>query len=133
MMKAIVAALVVGAGVGIAAQVSTASAESANYNGTWSVQLVTESGSVCDSSYSYAIAIRDGQVRLASASEGASVSGRIGQDGSVGINVQQGNATGTASGRLRTSSGSGTWRVASLCTGRWTATRRSTVTAQASY
>ena len=131
MMKQTFAALTLSAGLLALGHVSTATAEGLNFNGTWNVQLVTETGAVCDSSYSYAVAIQDGQIRLASAGGGASVNGRVGQDGAVGLSVQQGPASGSASGRLRSTSGSGTWKVSSLCSGRWTAQRRSTVTAQA--
>ncbi len=131
MIRETFAAFAFSAGFVVLDPVSIASAESPNFNGTWNVRLVTESG-VCDSSYSYAVAIQDGQVRLASGGGEASITGRIGQDGTVGLNVRQGLASGAASGRLRSGSGSGTWRVSSLCSGRWTAQRRSTtVTAQA--
>ena len=105
-------------------------AEAPDFNGTWTVQLVTETG-VCSGSSSYTVAIQDGQVRLASAGGSASITGQIGADGSVGLNVRQGPASGSASGRLRSSSGSGTWKASSLCSGRWVAQRRSTLTAQA--
>ena len=105
-------------------------AEAPDFNGTWTVQLVTETG-VCSGSSSYTVVVQDGQVRLASAGGSASITGQIGADGSVGLNVRQGPASGSASGRLRSSSGSGTWKAASLCSGRWAAQRRSTITAQA--
>ena len=130
MMKQTFAAITLSAGLLPLGHVSSATAEGPNFNGTWNVQLVTETGA-CDSSYRYAVAIQDGQVRVASAGGGASINGRVGQDGAVGLTVQQGPASASASGRLRSTSGSGTWKVASLCSGRWTAQRRSTVTAQA--
>jgi hypothetical protein len=105
-------------------------AEAPDFNGTWTVQLVTETG-VCSGSSSYTVVVQDGQVRLASAGGSASITGRIGADGSVGLSVQQGPASGSASGRLRSSAGSGTWKASSLCSGRWAAQRRSTITAQA--
>ena len=98
-----------------------------NYNGTWSVRLVTEAGS-CDPSYSTTVMIQDGQVR--SGASGTSVSGGIGRDGSVALGIQRSIATGDASGRLGDRSGAGTWRVGMLgCTGRWTA-QKHTLTAQ---
>ena len=130
MMKLIGAALAVSAGALALTVVSPASAEPAKFNGTWNVQLTTESG-MCDSSYSYSVAIQNGAVRLASASSGASINGQVGHDGTVGLTVQQGPASGAASGRLQSQSGSGTWKVSSICSGRWTAKRRSTQTAQA--
>ncbi|MFF8803230.1 MULTISPECIES: hypothetical protein [unclassified Methylobacterium] len=99
-----------------------------DFDGTWSVQLVTESG-LCDAQYSHTLVVRDGQVRpiTNAASVGTTVTGRVGTDGGVGLNVATSAASGTASGRLQARSGSGTWRVSGgLCTGHWTA-RRSTV------
>jgi hypothetical protein len=128
MLKQTPAALTLAAG--LLAAGAPALAEAPNFNGTWTVQLVTETG-MCGGSYSYTVAIQDGQVRLASAGGSASIAGRIGADGSVGLTVQQGPASGAASGRLRSSAGSGTWKASSLCSGRWSAQRRSTLTAQA--
>ncbi|ACA20490.1 putative exported protein of unknown function [Methylobacterium sp. 4-46] len=132
LIKSAVIALALGAGLvsaGLVSALPAVSGEARGYNGTWAVQLVTESG-MCDARTSVSLAVRDGDVRLASASEGASVSGRIGEDGSVGLTVRKGPASGAASGRLQATSGSGTWTVSSLCTGRWTA-RRTTRVAQA--
>lgn len=132
MVKSVVVML--GIGAGLVASLQAVSAESrgggSDYNGTWNVQLVTESG-LCDSRYSFSLAVRDGDIRLASTAEGASVSGRISGDGNVGLSVRRSGASGAASGRLQANSGSGTWSVSSLCSGRWTAQRRSTRVAQA--
>ncbi|MBY0297803.1 MAG: hypothetical protein K2X71_17505 [Methylobacterium sp.] len=131
MLKSVVVML--GVGAGLVASLQAVSAESrggSDYNGTWNVQLVTESG-LCDSRYSFSLAVRDGDIRLASTAEGASVSGRISGDGNVGLSVRRSGASGAASGRLQANSGSGTWSVSSLCSGRWTAQRRSTRVAQA--
>jgi hypothetical protein len=127
MLKQALAILTLAAGP-LAAS-TPALAEAPDFNGTWTVQLVTETG-VCSGS-SYTVAVQDGQVRLASAGGSASITGQIGADGSVGLKVRQGPASGSASGRLRSSSGSGTWKAAALCSGRWAAQRRSTLTAQA--
>lgn len=99
-------------------------------NGTWAVELVTESG-LCNARYNYAVAIRDGEVRAISASGGTRVSGRVAPDGTVGITVANASASGTGTGRLSGSQGAGTWSVSSLCTGRWTARRGDTRTAEA--
>ncbi|GAB6841753.1 hypothetical protein HNR00_004744 [Methylorubrum rhodinum] len=103
------------------------------FDGTWSVQLVTESG-LCEAQYSYTLSVQDGQVRpvTTASTNGATVSGRVGSDGSVGLTVATAAANGTASGRLQVRGGSGTWRVSGgLCTGRWTARRHTMRTAQA--
>ncbi|RVU18139.1 hypothetical protein [Methylobacterium oryzihabitans] len=123
-------ALIAALGAGVLSFHAPARAEMQGFDGTWNVRLVTESG-LCDSSYSYALSIRDGDVRLAASDGGATITGRIGRDGSVGLNVRNGAAQGAASGRLQANSGSGTWTVSSLCTGRWVAQRRSARVAQA--
>lgn len=107
--------------------------DGANYDGNWSVELVTESGALCDARYNYSLSVQDGQVRpMARAASGStSVTGRVGRDGAVGLNVATSAANGSASGRLQTQSGSGTWKVSSLCSGRWTARRQTTRTALA--
>ena len=127
MLKQALAILTLAAGPFTAS--NPALAEAPDFNGTWTVQLVTETG-VCSGS-SYTVVVQDGQVRLASAGGSASITGQIGADGSVGLNVRQGPASGSASGRLRSSTGSGTWKAAALCSGRWVAQRRSIITAQA--
>jgi hypothetical protein len=129
MLKSSVAALVLCAA--LPASLQPAAAEGRGFNGTWSVQLVTESG-MCDNRYTVSLAIADGDVRVASAGEGgATVSGRIGPDGNVGLTVRHGSTSGAASGRLQANSGSGTWNVSALCSGRWTAQRRTARVAQA--
>ena len=103
------------------------------FDGTWSVQLVTESG-LCEAQYSYTLSVQDGQVRpiTTAATNGTTVSGRVGGDGSVGLTVATAAANGTASGRLQLRGGSGTWRVSGgLCTGRWMAKRHTVRTASA--
>src|SRR6478735_11010265 len=105
-----------------------ASAEPSTHNGRWSVELVTESG-LCSARYTYALAIREGQMQLISGGAGAQVNGHVGADGSVGLTVSNGTASGTGTGRLRSGSGAGTWKVSSLCSGHWTARRSDTRTA----
>lgn len=128
MLKPIaLAALAAGLALPICA---AASAEPGTHNGTWSVELVTESG-LCNARYSYALAIREGQVRLVSGGAGVQVNGHVGADGIVGLRVSNGTASGTGTGRLQAGSGAGTWKVSSLCSGHWTARRSDTRTAQA--
>ena len=103
---------------GLVAQGSMALAEDRSFDGTWSVQLVTGAG-VCESSYHYAVAIRDGQVQLASGGAGPAITGRVKPNGTVGLQIQHAAANGAVSGRLRAHSGFGTWTVSSVCSGRW--------------
>ncbi|MDB5646048.1 hypothetical protein [Methylobacterium sp.] len=130
-MSKFVVVLALGAGLSSPVTIPAAAREGGNFNGAWSVELVTESGMVCDSRYTYAISVQEGQVRLASASSNAALSGRVGPDGTVGLNVSNGTASGAVAGRLQAQTGGGTWKVSSLCSGRWTARRQTTRTAQA--
>jgi len=129
-MLKIAALLGVGAALASPALAPATAREAVSFNGAWSVDLVTETGMVCDSRYSYSVSVRDGQIRLVSG-QNATLSGRVGPDGTVGLSVSNGTATGAVSGRLQANSGGGTWKVSSLCSGRWTARRQATRTAQA--
>lgn len=124
------ALLLLGASLSSAVMLPAAARDAGTFNGAWSVDLVTESGMVCDSRYSYSVSVQEGQVRLATG-QNASLTGRVGADGTLGLSVSNGTATGAVSGRLQSNSGSGTWKVSSLCSGRWTARRQATRTAQA--
>jgi hypothetical protein len=96
------------------------------HDGTWSVRMTTEAGS-CDASYSYSVAVTNGQVRhLQAAGDAATmVNGEIGPDGNVNLAIRRSIAQASANGRLSEKSGSGTWRLNMLgCQGRWTALKR---------
>jgi hypothetical protein len=101
----------------------------ASFNGTWQVRMVTEAGS-CDRSYTYTLAVEDGQVRYdqASADEApVRVSGKVGEDGRVTLGIRRSLASAAASGKLQGNGGTGAWKVEFLgCSGRWTAERRTT-------
>lgn len=129
-MTATIPTLIAAAALMTGALTASAVAAPDRHNGTWAVELVTESG-LCNARYSYAIAIRDGEVRPLSAASGTRVSGRVSPDGTVGITVAGATGSGTGTGRLSGAQGSGTWSVSSLCSGRWTARRGDTRTAQA--
>jgi hypothetical protein len=99
------------------------------HDGTWSIRMVTDAG-ICDRSYDYSIAIENGSVRylLAPGDSPTSVSGRIGPDGSVDLDIRRSIAKVDANGRLNGKSGAGTWKLGMLgCSGRWTAQKRSDV------
>jgi hypothetical protein len=91
-----------------------------NFDGTWSVSLVS-SGGMCGSGTSSVLTVRNGSVRGGS---GVSVSGQVGPSGSVSLSLNKSGISGFASNRLSGTSGSGSWSVASLgCSGHWTARR----------
>src|SRR5689334_4466789 len=72
-----------------------------NNDGTWSVRLVTDSGS-CDASYNYAITIQNGSVHYQPKPGEAptTVSGQIGPDGAVNLGFHRSIAKADAYGRL---------------------------------
>jgi hypothetical protein len=125
MRLALVSAVAFGVSLSLAGGASAAPAQSRD--GTWSVRMVTEAGS-CDSSYSYSVAVTNGQVRhLQAAGEApTTINGQIGADGGVNLDIRRSIAQASANGRLSDKSGSGTWRLSMLgCQGRWTAMKRS--------
>jgi hypothetical protein len=98
----------------------SALADSAKFDGTWSVQLVAGAG-LCGSASSQFLTIRNGRVR---AGGSVSVSGQVGPSGFVSLALQRSGIQGSASGTLLGASGSGSWSVSSLgCSGSWTARR----------
>lgn len=130
MMHTLVTALALGAAAALASDALAAPAQSAPYDGTWQVQLVTNTGS-CAPSYSYTLGITGSQVRALGGSGAlpANVTGGVDRDGGVQLAVQHSLAQANASGQLRKTAGRGTWSVLGLgCSGYWTAQRR---TAQA--
>ena len=122
-MKAFVRTAIV-----MGALAASSAALASDFNGRWSVRLVTDSGAICGESYSTVLSVQNGQV--SGGGGGASVSGAVSSGGSVSLGIRKGVASGTASGQLRGNAGSGTWQAAGMCSGRWMA-RKSVVTASA--
>lgn len=101
----------------------TRSAEPKRFDGTWSVRLTTLAGT-CDQTTEALIAIREGRVQPMDTSAG-SVSGGVGRDGRVTLDVRKAFARADVSGKLDGRAGAGVWKVEMLgCTGRWTARRQ---------
>ena len=97
----------------------------AAFNGTWSVLIVTQSGS-CDRAYRYPLRVNNGQVTYAGQAD-FDVSGQVRRDGAVKSPSAAATSAPPASGRLGGDSGSGTWQgagSASTCSGTWTAEKR---------
>jgi hypothetical protein len=91
------------------------------HDGLWSVVIVTERGT-CDRAYRYPIRISRGTVLNAGDSP-VSITGRVGDNGSLTVTVSHGNQRATGSGRLNGTQGAGSWRGGE-CSGRWEAERR---------
>jgi hypothetical protein len=102
--------------------VATQSLAVPNYDGLWSVSVVTEKGD-CDPGYRYPIRISHGQ--LINAGDAVfTVTGTVAQTGAITVTVSAAGKSATGSGRLAGSIGGGSWRGAA-CSGTWTAERRS--------
>ena len=110
----------------LAATVAASAPASArsNYDGRWSVLIVTHKGS-CDRAYRYPVKIDNGSVGYAGDSS-FTVSGKVGENGAVTVKVARGSQSANGQGRLSATDGSGMWTAGSgECSGTWTAERRS--------
>jgi hypothetical protein len=96
-------------------------AREAVYDGRWSVVIETERGA-CDRSYRVGVDIAKGTV-----SYGGTPYGRVSGTGAVRVSLVMGDQQAQGAGRLRRTSGSGTWRgfgKVGACSGHWMAERR---------
>jgi hypothetical protein len=99
-----------------------------NHDGTWQVQMVTDSG-ICGTN-TYAITVEKGNVRYhgTPGETPAQISGQIAASGTVSLDIRRSSTQAQASGSLAGQAGSGVWKVASYgCSGRWSAQKRSTM------
>ena len=94
------------------------------YDGLWSVVIVTKSGQ-CDAAYRYPIRISNGHVVNAGRSQ-VHITGRVGKNGAVVVNVNSEGKSATGKGRLAGASGAGSWsgNANGACSGIWEAERR---------
>ena len=114
------------AGLALASALAPAPAAArTNYDGNWSVLIVTQSGP-CDRGYRYGLSIRNGRV-FYEGSAAVNVDGRVAPNGRVQVRVWGGSQSASGTGRLTSTYGSGMWQgagSASSCAGSWTAERR---------
>ena len=92
-----------------------------NYDGLWSVVIVTQKGT-CDRAYRYPVRISNGAVQ----NDGPSlinVSGKVGGNGAVTVLVSAGDKSASGTGRLSGKVGGGKWSGGE-CAGSWEAERR---------
>jgi hypothetical protein len=110
------------AALAISAISAATSASAAPFDGSWSVLVVTRSGT-CDPTFRTSVSISNGVV---SGQGAASVSGRVSNNGSVSVHVSSGGSAASGSGRLRGNSGGGSWSghgSQGRCSGSWSAAR----------
>jgi hypothetical protein len=113
------------AGLALASVLSSPAPARTNFDGNWSVLIVTRSGP-CDRAFRYGVAIRNGAV-FYEGSLSVNLNGRVSNNGQVSVRVSAGSQGASGSGKLSRNSGSGSWRGTgsmSNCAGSWTAERR---------
>lgn len=108
--------------VGAAIAVVTPIEAKTNFDGMWSVVIVTEKGD-CDRAYRYPININDGKLENAG-SASFDISGKVATNGAITVRVSYGDKSAVGNGRLSHASGGGSWS-GGACAGSWTAERRS--------
>lgn len=109
---------------GLAALTVAASAPGvarSNYDGQWSVSIVTERGD-CDRGYRYPIGINNG-VLFNAGDTSFDISGKVATNGAVTVRVAYGDKAATGTGRMSQTYGQGSWS-GGACGGTWTAERR---------
>jgi len=93
------------------------------YDGPWHVTITTVRGT-CGSGVGFGLRIRDGLVY--GYSSDVNVNGRVSRGGAVQVNLSSGQQRAGGSGRLRSSSGAGSWQgvgTQGSCSGYWSASR----------
>ena len=96
----------------------------AQFDGTWSVSIVTDAGE-CDRGYRYALHIAGGRITYDNPS--FDISGQVNPRGQVRVVVKAGSQQAIGTGRLSRDYGVGTWSggsPTSQCAGHWEAERR---------
>ena len=103
---------------------SAAAVAKSSFDGQWSVLIVTQKGA-CDRAYRYPVKIDNGSVGYAGDAS-FTVSGKVGDNGTVTVKVARGSQSANGQGRLSATDGSGMWIAGTGdCSGTWTAERRS--------
>ncbi|MCJ2133979.1 hypothetical protein MKK69_07820 [Methylobacterium sp. J-026] len=123
-MTRLVAALLILACTGPARALPRGAAVPDRFDGTWSVEIVTESGA-CDRAYRYPVRIERGRARFLGTA--FTIQGSVAGNGIVRGSISGGAATADVRGRLgRNGFGAGTWVSSGAleCRGRWNAERR---------
>jgi hypothetical protein len=96
----------------------------ANFDGLWSVAIVTLQGS-CDRSYRYPVRIVGSRVMQAGADPSYRLYGAVSRNGTIRVIVVRGGQWADGRGRLTDGRGGGNWTTSTgQCSGQWTAARR---------
>ena len=104
--------------------VPQAQAQTKKFDGTWSVEVITEQGA-CDRAYRYSVIIQNGRARYGGP-ENFNVNGQVQQNGAVAASISRGQDSANVRGRLSGGTGTGTWSTSGgrTCSGNWNAEKR---------
>jgi hypothetical protein len=92
-----------------------------NYDGLWSVSIITEKGD-CDRGYRYPVRIQNGMLANAGSVK-VDINGKVQPTGAITVSVSAAGKSANGSGRLSGDLGEGRWSGGE-CSGSWTAERR---------
>jgi hypothetical protein len=97
-------------------------ARAANYDGAWSVTIMTQVGN-CPSSLRYSVRVAKG--RVYGDDQSYDVNGSVAPNGATRVTVSEKGQSASGTGRLSGNAGAGRWRTSTgQCSGQWTAARR---------
>jgi len=97
-------------------------ARAANYDGAWSVTIITQAGN-CPSSLRYGVRVARG--RVYADGQSYQVNGSVAANGATRVTVSEQGQSASGTGRLSGNGGAGRWRTSTgQCSGQWTAERR---------
>jgi hypothetical protein len=104
------------------AAVPAQSAPLKNFDGRWSILVITDRGDC--SIYRYAVAVDRGRARYLGTAD-FTIDGSITPNGTLRASIRRGGDRADAQGRLGPEAGSGRWRTSGShdCSGHWTAER----------
>jgi len=110
------------ASASLSSDAAPAARQGANFDGLWSVVIVTLQGS-CDRSYRYPLRVVGNRVVQASADPSYRLYGAVSRSGAIRVIVVRGGQW--ADGRVTDGRGAGNWTTSGgQCSGQWTAVRR---------
>ena len=112
------------AALAMSALAPQAHAQTRTFDGTWSVEVVTERGD-CDRAYRYSVIVENGRARYGGR-EQFDVNGQVRPNGSVSASISRGQDRANVSGMLVGVTGRGAWSTAGgrSCSGYWNAEKR---------
>lgn len=101
-----------------------AQAQTNRFDGTWSVEVVTEQGG-CDRAYRYSVVVENGRARYGGP-EQFDINGQVRSNGAVSASISRGQDRANVTGSLAGNTGRGTWKTSGgrTCSGYWNADKR---------